>query len=86
MYAIQPTGPPANERLVELLLLLDACRRAGAGRADHRGRAGLRLRATGPPRPRGEAVGARVVADVLVTAGAQRLVVVGDPHAAAHNA
>jgi len=81
VYVVEPTGPPVNEHVLELLLLLDACRRGGAGRVtavvpyfgyarqDRRGRAG-------------EAVGARVVADALVSAGAQRLVVV-DPHTAA---
>jgi ribose-phosphate pyrophosphokinase len=81
VYVIQPTGPPVNDHLVELLLLLDACRRAGAdrltavvpyfgyARQDRRGRAG-------------EAVGARVVADALTAAGAHRLVVI-DPHTAA---
>jgi ribose-phosphate pyrophosphokinase len=78
VYVIQSTSPPVNEHLVELLLLLDACRRAGAGtitavlpyfgyaRQDRRSRPG-------------EAVGGRVVADVLAAAGADRLVVV-DPH------
>jgi ribose-phosphate pyrophosphokinase len=78
VYVIQSTGPPVNEHLVELLLLLDACRRAGAGtitavvpyfgyaRQDRRGRPG-------------QAVGSRVVADLLASAGADRLVVV-DPH------
>ncbi|WP_046469813.1 ribose-phosphate diphosphokinase [Allosalinactinospora lopnorensis] len=81
VYVVQSTGPPVNENIMELLLLLDACRRAGAGRVtvvvpyfgyarqDRRGAAG-------------EAVGARVVADTLMAAGAQRLVVV-DPHTAA---
>ncbi|GAA4507485.1 ribose-phosphate pyrophosphokinase [Actinoallomurus oryzae] len=81
VYVVQPTGPAVNEHLVELLLLLDACRRGGAGRVtavvpyfgyarqDRRGQAG-------------EAVGGRVMADVLATAGAQRLIVV-DPHTAA---
>jgi ribose-phosphate pyrophosphokinase len=81
VYVVQPTGPPVNEHLVELMLLLDACRRAGAdrltavvpyfgyARQDRRGRAG-------------EAVGARVVADALAAAGADRLVVV-DPHTVA---
>ena len=79
VYVVEPTGPSVNEHLTELLLLLDACRRAGAARItavvpyfgyvacqDRRGRAG-------------EAVGARVAADVLAAAGAQRLIVV-DPH------
>jgi len=78
VYVIQPTSPPVNEHLVELLLLLDACRRAGA----------LRVTAVVPyfgyarqdrrSRP-GEAVGARVAVEAIVAAGADRLVVV-DPH------
>lgn len=31
VYLIQSTAPPVNEHLLELLALLDACRRAGAG-------------------------------------------------------
>lgn len=81
VYVVQPTGPPVNENVMELLLLLDACRRAGAGRItavvpyfgyarqDRRGQAG-------------QALGARVVADALAGAGAERLVVV-DPHSVA---
>jgi ribose-phosphate pyrophosphokinase len=81
VYVVQPTGPPVSEHLIEMFLLLDACRRGGAeritavvpyfgyARQDRRGRAG-------------EAVGARVVADALAGSGAQRLIVV-DPHSAA---
>jgi ribose-phosphate pyrophosphokinase len=32
VYLLQPTGPPVGEHLLELLLLADACRRAGAER------------------------------------------------------
>ena len=32
VYIVQPTGPPVGEHLLELLLLADACRRAGAER------------------------------------------------------
>ena len=32
VYVVQPTAPPVNDHLVELLLLLDACRRARATR------------------------------------------------------
>jgi len=32
VYLLQPTGPPVNESLVELLALVDACRRASAFR------------------------------------------------------
>jgi ribose-phosphate pyrophosphokinase len=81
VYVLQPTAPPVGEHLVELLLLVDACRRAGASRVtavvpyfgyarqDRRGRPG-------------EAVGARVACDAIAAAGADRMVVV-DPHTAA---
>jgi ribose-phosphate pyrophosphokinase len=29
---MQPTSPPTNDHLIELLTLADACRRAGAAR------------------------------------------------------
>ena len=32
VYLLQPTSPPAEESLLQLLLLADACRRAGAAR------------------------------------------------------
>jgi ribose-phosphate pyrophosphokinase len=32
VYIVQPTGPPVNDHMVELLLLIDACRRESAGR------------------------------------------------------
>lgn len=78
VFVIESTGPPVHEHLVELMLLLDACRRGGAervtavvpylgyARQDRRDRDG-------------EALGARVIVDALVGAGAQRLIVV-DPH------
>jgi ribose-phosphate pyrophosphokinase len=80
VYVIQPTGPPVSDHLVELFLLLDACRRCGAdritavvpyfgyARQDRRDRTGQ--------------VGARVIADALAGSGAQRLIVV-DPHSSA---
>lgn len=78
VYVVQSLGPPASDHLVELLLLLDACRRAGAAR----------LTAVVPylaysrkdrRSSRGEAVGLRVVADVLESSGANRAILV-DPH------
>jgi ribose-phosphate pyrophosphokinase len=78
VYVVQSTGPPVNDRLVELLLLLDACRRAGAGRitavVPYFGYARQDRRS----RP-GQAIGARAVADALTATGANRLLVV-DPH------
>jgi ribose-phosphate pyrophosphokinase len=78
VYIIQSTTPPVNEHLMELALLLDACRRAGStkvtavvpyfgyARQDRRSRPG-------------QAIGARVAADILAAVGADRIVVV-DPH------
>jgi ribose-phosphate pyrophosphokinase len=81
VYVVQPTGPPVNDHLVELLMVLDACRRAGADRVTavvpYFGYARQDRRAAA-----GDAVGARVVADALSGAGADRLVVV-DPHTVA---
>jgi ribose-phosphate pyrophosphokinase len=81
VYVIQPTGPPVDEALVELLLIGDACRRAGAGRiaavVPYFGYARSDRRASGR-----EAVGARLVADLIQTAGFARVVAV-DLHAPA---
>ncbi|MEV6099907.1 ribose-phosphate pyrophosphokinase [Nocardia sp. NPDC051981] len=78
VYVVQPTPPPVNDHLAELLLLLDACRRAhaaritavvpylGYARQDRRTRAG-------------QAVGVAVFTKAIAAAGAHRLVVV-DPH------
>jgi ribose-phosphate pyrophosphokinase len=81
VYVIQPTGPPVSDHLLELLLLLDACRRGGARRitavVPYFGYA-RQDRRSAP----GEPVGARVVADALAASGAHRLIVI-DPHTAA---
>jgi ribose-phosphate pyrophosphokinase len=81
VYLVQPTGPPVDVHLLELLLLADACRRAGAARVTavipYFGYARQDRRA----RP-GEPVGGRVVADLLSAGGIARLVAV-DLHTAA---
>jgi ribose-phosphate pyrophosphokinase len=81
VYVVAPTGPPVNDNVMELLLLLDACRRAGADRVTavvpYLGYA--RQDRRGEP---GQAIGARVVTAALAGAGADRLVVV-DPHSVA---
>ncbi len=78
VYVIQPTGPPVNEHVVELLLLLDACRRARAARitavVPYFGYARQDRRTSD-----GQAIGSSVIADAIVRAGADRLVVI-DPH------
>lgn len=66
VYIIQPTTPPVAANLMELLLLSDACFRAGAGRVSavvpYFGYARQDRRVHG-----NEAVGARLVADLLST-------------------
>lgn len=80
VYVVQSTGPPVDEHLVELLMLVDACRRGGAGRITlvipYFGYARQdRRRATGEP------VAARVVADLIGAVRAERVLAV-DPHTA----
>jgi ribose-phosphate pyrophosphokinase len=81
VFLIQPTAPPVDEHLVELLLLADACARAGAHRQiaviPYFGYARQDRRATGR-----EPVGARVVANLIGTAAIERVVAV-DLHSAA---
>ena len=78
VYVLSSTGPPVDGHLVELLLFLDAARRGGAARitavVPYFGYARQDRR----NRP-GEPIGVRLVAEVIATAGAERLVVV-DPH------
>lgn len=81
VYLIQPGSPPANEHLFELMMLADACRRAGAARltalVPYFGYARQDRRATAR-----EPVGARLVADLLRCAAIQRVVAI-DLHGAA---
>ena len=81
VFVVQSTGPPVNDHLVELLLLIDACRRAGAGRVTavvpYFGYARQDRRTRD-----GQAIGATVVAAAVASAGADRLVVI-DPHTTA---
>ena len=73
VYLIQPTGPPVDAHLMELLFLADACWRAGAARltgiVPYFGYARQDRRAKGR-----EAVGGRLIADMLNVAGFERLV------------
>ncbi len=74
VYLIQSTCPPAEAHLLELALLADACRRAGAARltaiVPYFGYARQDRRTTR------QALGARVIADMLASAPIQRLVAV----------
>jgi ribose-phosphate pyrophosphokinase len=81
VYVVQPTSPPGDEHLLELLFLVDACRRAGAARTTavmpYFAYARQDRRAHGR-----EALGARVVAELVRAVGVSRVVTV-DLHAAA---
>lgn len=78
VYVIQPTAPPVNDHVVELLLILDACRRSRAARVTavvpYFGYARQDRRTAA-----GQGLGSTVIADALASAGADRLVVI-DPH------
>ncbi len=80
VFVIQPTCFPVDQNLVELLIMMDALRRASAGRitvvVPYYGYA----RQDRKDRPR-VAITSKLVADLLVTAGASRALFV-DLHAA----
>ncbi|OIO02182.1 MAG: ribose-phosphate pyrophosphokinase [Elusimicrobia bacterium CG_4_10_14_0_2_um_filter_56_8] len=79
-YVVQPTCPPVNDNLMELLILMDALRRASAGRITavipYYGYA----RADRKPAPR-VAITAKLVANLITEAGANRVITI-DLHAA----
>ena len=73
VFVVQPTAPPVNEHLVELLVMIDAFKRASAGRITavlpYYGYA----RQDRKDRPR-VPISAKLVADLLSTAGTQRVI------------
>jgi len=75
VYIVQPTSPPVDQHLVELLFLADACVRAGAARITavmpYLGYARQDRRAEGR-----EAVGAAAVARMIEACGVARVVAV----------
>jgi ribose-phosphate pyrophosphokinase len=79
VFIIQPTCAPVNDNLMELLIMIDACKRASAGRitavVSYYGYG----RTDKKDQPRVPITG-RLVADLLTAAGADRLLTV-DLHA-----
>jgi ribose-phosphate pyrophosphokinase len=73
VFIIQPTGPPANDHLMELLMMVDACRRASAAHitavVPYLGYARQDRR----PRATRSAITAKLVADMICHAGVHRL-------------
>src|SRR4051812_20104903 len=76
IYIVQPTCPPANDNLMELLVMVDACRRASSGRITAvlpyfgYARQDRRQRATRVP------ITAKLVANMIASAGVDRLLTV----------
>ncbi|MCI5675114.1 MAG: ribose-phosphate pyrophosphokinase [Ezakiella sp.] len=73
VFIVQPTHAPTNDNLMELLILIDACKRASAGRVNavipYYGYA----RQDRKTRPR-EPITAKLVANIIEKAGADRAV------------
>jgi ribose-phosphate pyrophosphokinase len=80
VFVVQPTSPPANDHIMELLVMVDACRRASAGRITavipYFGYARQDRR----PRATRVSITAKVVANMLAGAGVHRVLTV-DLHA-----
>ena len=72
VFLVQPTNPPVNENLMELLIMIDACRRASAKRVTaiipYYGYA----RQDRKDKPR-VPITAKLVANLITTAGANRI-------------
>lgn len=80
VFVIQPTNPPVNDNLMELLILIDALKRASAGRVTAvlpyygYARQDRKAKARDP-------ITAKLIADILTSAGADRILTM-DLHAA----
>ncbi len=72
VFLIQPLAPPVQEHLVELLLMLDAARGASAARITAVIPHYAYARSDKKDQPR-ISIGGRLVSDLLVTAGADRV-------------
>jgi ribose-phosphate pyrophosphokinase len=75
VFVIQSLCPPINESIVELLLILDAIKRASAGRITAVIPYYAYARQDRKDKPR-VPISARLLADLITVAGAQRVVVV----------
>ncbi|KAF5960105.1 hypothetical protein HYC85_001314 [Camellia sinensis] len=87
VYLVQPTCPPANENLMELLIMIDACRRASAknitavipyfgyARADRKATEMTEYKhwVSGRHTQGRESIAAKLVANLITEAGADRV-------------
>ena len=80
VFIVQPTCPPANDNLMELLMMTDACRRASAKRVTAVVPYFGYARQDRRPRATRVAITAKLVANMIASAGVDRLLTV-DLHA-----
>ncbi len=80
IFIIQSTSSPVNDNLMELLIMIDACKRASAGRITAVMPYFGYARQDRKARPR-DPITAKLVADILAAAGADRVMTM-DLHAA----
>ena len=80
VFILQPTCPPANDHLMELLVMVDACRRASAARITAVVPYFGYSRQDRRPRATRAAITAKLVANMLQSAGVDRLLTI-DLHA-----
>jgi len=80
VFIVQSTCPPANDHLMELLVMVDACRRASAGRITAVMPYFGYSRQDRRPRATRVAITAKLVANMLMGAGVHRVLTV-DVHA-----
>ncbi|MBO4251142.1 MAG: ribose-phosphate pyrophosphokinase [Clostridia bacterium] len=80
VFIIQSTSAPVNDNLMELLILIDACKRASAGRITAVMPYFGYARQDRKARPR-DPITAKLVADIITSAGADRVMSM-DLHAA----
>ncbi len=80
VFIIQSTSAPVNDNLMELLIMIDACKRASAGRITAVMPYFGYARQDRKARPR-DPITAKLVADILASAGADRVMTM-DLHAA----
>ena len=80
VFILQPTCPPANDTLMELLVMVDACRRASAARITAVVPYFGYSRQDRRPRATRSAITAKLVANMVASAGVNRLLTV-DLHA-----